>query len=214
MNWLLQANTEVKKSWKRIAANVTHSGFFQSRGMWTTPRGIKQLITHNDTDTVSTADLSFIIGTITCNNGYSHYNVILEGKKLYLHRHSYLAQEGWSVVCGLKTWVLPPSADCPSLTCTGWSLWQPRRHRISLKSRLLWRQEVGIRERRRCYIGGSYQCVARVTELQCALIGRLDCDWHWERLGRSRWLLQSRNGKFHFNRKLAKTHHSVVATSP
>ncbi|TNN63769.1 hypothetical protein EYF80_025971 [Liparis tanakae] len=33
------------------------------------------------------------------------------------------------------------------LTCTGRSLWQPRRYRIPLKSRLLWRQEVGIRER-------------------------------------------------------------------
>lgn len=78
-----------------------------------------------------------------------------------------------------------------SLTCTGWSLWQPRRHRISLKSRLLWRQEVGIRERRWCYIGGSYQCAARVAELQCALIGRLDGDRHGERLRRSCWLLRN-----------------------
>ena len=86
-----------------------------------------------------------------------------------------------------------------SLTCTGWSLWQPRRYRVSLKSRLLWRQEVGIRERRRCYIGGSYQCVARVTELQCALIGRLDRDWHGERLGRSGRLLQSGKREFYFS---------------
>lgn len=34
-----------------------------------------------------------------------------------------------------------------SLTRTSWSLWQPWRHRVSLKSRLLGRQEVGIRER-------------------------------------------------------------------
>lgn len=67
-------------------------------------------------------------------------------------------------------------------TCTCWSLWQPRRHCISLKSRLLWRQEVGIREWRGCHIRGSYQCVAGITELQRALIGRLDCDWHGEGL--------------------------------
>lgn len=95
------------------------------------------------------------------------------------------------------TSVLSHSAHYPLLTCTSWSLWQPRRHCISLKSWLLWRQEVGIRERRWCYIGGSYQCVARVTELQCALIGRLDCDWHGERLGWSCWLLQHGNREFH-----------------
>lgn len=83
------------------------------------------------------------------------------------------------------------SAEQHSLTCAGWSLWQPRRHCISLKSRLLRRQEVGICEWWWCHIGGSYQRVARVTELQCALIGWLDCDWHGEGRGRSCRLLQS-----------------------
>lgn len=82
-----------------------------------------------------------------------------------------------------------PHSGLTLFTCTCWSLWQPRRHCISLKSRLLWRQEVGIREWRGCHIRGSYQCVAGITELQRALIGRLDRDWHGEGLRCSGWLL-------------------------
>ena len=66
------------------------------------------------------------------------------------------------------------------LTCAGRSLWQPRRHRVSLERRLLWRQEVRVRESGRCHIGRGHQGVARVTELQWALIGCLDCDGHGE----------------------------------
>lgn len=76
-------------------------------------------------------------------------------------------------------------------TCTCWSLWQPWRYCISLKGRLLWRQEVGIREWWGCHIRGSYQCISRITELQWALIGWLDRDWHGEGLRGSSWLLQN-----------------------